>query len=142
MVIIMDTNLLILAFEIGVWALGAAVLFLARRYLGVRIEASDREALQSALRNAARYGIERAGVAPGTVPSNGTIASAARSYLRQSVPDALKRFGLEDAAPAAVNRLDALLAPHVAEAKVRWSRATAAIEIDQRGSSPRPPADD
>lgn len=56
--------------------------------LGLDIEAQHRDALQSALTNAALIALARG--------SKNNAAGAAIDYVRQSVPDAVKKFGLDD----------------------------------------------
>lgn len=57
--------------------------------LGLDIEAQHRDALQSALTNAALIALARGS-------RNGATAAAV-NYVRKSVPDAVKQFGLDDA---------------------------------------------
>lgn len=62
------------------------------RWTGVEIEARHREALQSALTNGALFAIAK------YEPGAGAAAiGMATDYVRQSVPDAIKRFDLDEA---------------------------------------------
>jgi lysylphosphatidylglycerol synthetase-like protein (DUF2156 family) len=65
-------------------AIVAYLVQLIRRWTGIEIEARHREALQSALANAAMVAADR-GVAAGA------------AYVEHSVPDALKHFKLDQA---------------------------------------------
>jgi hypothetical protein len=79
--------------------------------LGIEVEAKHREALQSALRNAALVTVQKAlerGV-DGNLTSIEAIKGPALDYIRNSVPDAVKKFKLDDA------RIKQLLEPHFAE---------------------------
>lgn len=60
------------------------------RKLGIDIEARHREALQSALENAAKLSLAKAGL------GGGIVARDAVDYVKQSVPDAVAAFGLDD----------------------------------------------
>jgi len=90
-------------------AVGALVQFMKK--LGVDIEAKNREALQSALENAATVAIARAGG-----PGAGAVISIATDYVRASVPDAIKKFGLDD------KKLDKLLQPHIEKARTNANK--------------------
>ncbi len=72
--------------------------------LGIDIEAKNREALQSALHNAAITAVSRAGI-----DKNGVSATAV-DYVKSSVPDAIKKFGLDR------DKIKKLLEPHLAKA--------------------------
>jgi hypothetical protein len=79
--------------------------------LGIEVEAKHREALQSALRNAALVTVQKAlerGV-NGDLKSIEAIKGPALDYIRKSVPDAVKKFSLDD------ERIKQLLEPHFAE---------------------------
>jgi lysylphosphatidylglycerol synthetase-like protein (DUF2156 family) len=65
-------------------AIVAYLVQLIRRWTGIEIEARHREALQSALTNAAMVAAERG-------------AAAGAAYVERSVPDALKHFKLDQA---------------------------------------------
>lgn len=78
------------------------------RKMGIDIEAQHRDALQSALTNAAMLALARgAGVG---------APLAAIEYVRHSVPDAVKAFALDD------HRIAELLLPKITEAKVNARR--------------------
>lgn len=72
--------------------------------LGVDIDAKNREALQSALQNAAMVAVSRAGTLP-TFPT-----AIAVDYVKSSVPGAIKRFDLDQ------QKIEKLLEPHIAKA--------------------------
>ena len=71
-----------------------------RLWTGIEIEARHREALQSALANAARIAIEKGDVKEGV------------AYVTRSVPDAVKALAVDGA-----DHIEELLAPHIAKAK-------------------------
>lgn len=73
--------------------------------MGVDIEAKNRDALQSALANAAMVAVK------------GGSARQGVDYVKSSVPDAVKRFGLDDA------KIEELISPHVVQAKLTSSAA-------------------
>lgn len=86
----------------------AVVAYLLTRFhqwSGVELDKANREALQSALANAAQIAVRKA--ASGTAPA---IYDAVQ-YVRNSVPGAIKRFKLDD------GQLYELLVPHVERAK-------------------------
>ncbi len=68
---------------------GIPAVFQWMKKLGLDVEARHRDALQSALQNAAMLALARAGV-------KGAIPFEAVEYVRQSVPDAVRKFGLDD----------------------------------------------
>lgn len=84
------------------WVVGLAITYgtvLLHKYTGIQIEAKSREALQSALRNAAIRALDSV---------NGTVdQSKALDYVRNSVPDKLDYFKLEDF------DVERLLEPHI-----------------------------
>lgn len=67
----------------------AYALKLLRDKTGIEIEAKDREALQSALQNAALSVLRKQGTAALTSMAEDTIVN----YVRDSVPDAVRRLG-------------------------------------------------
>jgi hypothetical protein len=83
-------------------ALGAAIIRWIQK-LGIDIEASHREALQSALMNAALIALRK----------KGTFDAV--KYVQQSVPDAVKAFKLDDA------RIIDLLQPRITAATLQAS---------------------
>lgn len=97
----------------------AAALFKWFQKLGLDIEQTHRDALQSALRNAALVAIEKA-TGHKTVDPSSTKPSdrsdvvpnigAAMEYVEKSVPDALAKFKV------GADKLRDLLQPHIAEA--------------------------
>lgn len=96
---------------------GAAVVKLFQKF-GIEIAAKDREALQSALANAVALALagkkdtlrSDASQAQGFLGLGNPLMSIALSYVLRSVPDAVKRFGLNEAA------IIDLLKPHFARA--------------------------
>lgn len=74
-------------------------LMLLQRYTGITIEAKRRDALQSALRNAAVRALDDIG--------GNFDQSKALEYVRTSVPDTIDYFKLEDF------DIERLLEPHV-----------------------------
>lgn len=71
-------------------------------WTGYQIEARHREALQSALENGVRFALQRLLAShPNANPldlvreDREAVLSAAESYVRKSVPDALGHFGLD-----------------------------------------------
>ena len=84
---------------------GVPAIFQWLRKLGLDIEARHRDALQSALQNAAMLALARAGV-------KGAIPFEAVEYVRQSVPDAVRKFGLDD------QKIIELIQPKVIAAEV------------------------
>jgi len=71
------------------------------KWTGQQIEAKDREALQSALLNGIRLGLQAvlrqhpsADPARLTVEQQAIATTVAAGYVQRSVPDAVKRFGL------------------------------------------------
>lgn len=80
---------------------------------GIDIEAKHREALQSALENAvatALSGKKDTPQAQGFLGLGNPLMSIALSYVLRSVPDAIKKFGLDEAG------IIELLKPHFAKA--------------------------
>jgi lipopolysaccharide export LptBFGC system permease protein LptF len=85
-------------------ALLAFISFWLQRTLGVTVEAKHREALQSALENAARLVLKTAmdkdtggKTMKDSVVEIGDVAmQVGIDYVKQSVPDAIKKFGLDD----------------------------------------------
>lgn len=104
-------------------AIGAVFKWLERN--GLDIEASHRDALQSALHNAAMVAIERAtgkkttSTQPTPVDYIGSAieiipnVSAGIEYVKNSVPDAVNKFRLD------TGRIKDLLEPHIVEAAKR-----------------------
>lgn len=84
------------------WVVSLAVTYgtyLLHKYTGIQVEAKRREALQSALRNAAIRALDELG---------GNVDTAkALDYVRNSVPDTLDFFKLEDF------DVERLLEPHI-----------------------------
>ena len=83
------------------WVVGLAVTYgtvLLHKYTGINIEGKRREALQSALRNAAIRALDDLGTLD---------KSKALEYVRTSVPDTLDYFKLEDF------DIERLLDPHI-----------------------------
>lgn len=78
---------------------------------GIEIEAKHREALQSALQSAAALALARAG-------AKGAIPTLAVDYVKNSVPDAVAQFGLDD------NRIRELIAPKLIEKEIEVVAAT------------------
>lgn len=72
--------------------------------LGLDIEAQHRDALQSALTNAAMIAIARG--------SRNGATGAAIGYVKKSVPDAVKKFGLDD------GKILDLIRPHITAARI------------------------
>jgi hypothetical protein len=79
--------------------------------LGMEVEAKHREALQSALRNAALVTVQKAleRNVDGNLTAIEAVKGPALEYIRKSVPDAVKKFKLDD------ERIKQLLEPHFAE---------------------------
>ncbi|MFD2235923.1 hypothetical protein [Aureimonas populi] len=75
------------------------------RKLGIEIEANHRDALQSALTNAAMLALARG--------AGQNAPQVAIDYVKRSVPDAVKTFGLDN------RRIAELLLPKITEAKVQ-----------------------
>lgn len=84
---------------------GIPAVFRWMNKLGLDVEARHRDALQSALQNAAMLALARAGV-------KGAIPFEAVEYVRQSVPDAVRKFGLDD------QKIIELIQPKVIAAEV------------------------
>ncbi len=85
--------------------------------LGIEVEAQHREALQSALRNAALVTVQKAlerGV-DGNLTAIEAVKGPALEYIRKSVPDAVKKVKLDD------DRIKQLLEPHFAEVLLKKS---------------------
>lgn len=80
---------------------------------GIEIEAKNREALQSALQNAAITAVSKATgskTANTTLAENKATVDNAVDYVKQSVPDAIKKFKLDP------QKIKKLLEPHLAKA--------------------------
>ncbi|NGP19284.1 hypothetical protein [Devosia aurantiaca] len=88
--------------------IGIGLAFLKQK-TGIDVEAQHRIALQSALMNGMLFAIQRMGWVPGQ-PTDRLLA-AARSYVEQSVPDALAKFGIDAATDVGRATLDRLLTP-------------------------------
>lgn len=84
---------------------GIPAVFRWMNKLGLDVEARHRDALQSALQSAAMLALARAGV-------KGAIPFEAVEYVRQSVPDAVHKFGLDD------QKIIELIRPKVIAAEV------------------------
>jgi hypothetical protein len=67
-----------------------------RDWTGIEIEARHREALQSALENAARLALHRATERAGgmSIPIGNAVVESGVEYVLKSVPDAVRHFGL------------------------------------------------
>lgn len=94
-----------------------AALFKLMSKWGLDIEASHRDALQSALHNAAMLAISKAGAkafASG-INARNLVTNDALHYLNNSVPDAIKAFGLSE------SQMAELMTPHIAAAAVAMS---------------------
>jgi hypothetical protein len=85
---------------------GAALL---KQKTGIDIEAQHRDALQSALMNGVLYAMQKAGWVQGQPTDR--LLSMARGYVEGSVPDALKKLGIDTATSAGKAALDRLLTP-------------------------------
>lgn len=96
--------------EIVGLAIAAALAWLVKRFrdwTGMEIEARHREALQSALENAARLAIDKA--VPGDAASvSKAILTHGVGYVERSVPDAVRHFDLSP------DRIGELLRPKLA----------------------------
>lgn len=84
---------------------GIPAVFQWMKKLGLDVEARHRDALQSALQSAAMLALARAGV-------KGGVPFEAVEYVRQSVPDAVRKFGLDD------QKIVELIQPKVIAAEV------------------------
>lgn len=85
--------------DLAAFAITALVAYAVQRFklwTGIEIEARHREALQSALANAAR-----------TIVGGGTVKQGVE-YVENSVPDALEHLGVKGA-----DRIRDLLQPHI-----------------------------
>lgn len=82
--------------SIAAVAVGGWLLKRFHDWTGIEMESRRREALQSALENAARLVIERIGdsAAGKGIPVGNAILETGVEYVLQSVPDAVKGFGL------------------------------------------------
>lgn len=80
-----------------------------RKRTGIEVEAKHREALQSALLNGVLYALQKAGWVQGEPTDR--LLPMARGYVQGSVPDALKKFGIDVATSAGQAALDRLLTP-------------------------------
>lgn len=92
--------------------IGLAVKWFAK--LGVDIDAKHRDALQTALQNAAALILARFG--GGIAPPAATIPQEAISYVQRAAPGALKHFGMEGNTAAIAEKIRAKL-PQVAAHK-------------------------
>jgi hypothetical protein len=84
------------------------------RRTGITIEAGHRQALQSALLNGILFALQRAGWVQGQPLSSSILPDllpSARNYVESSVPDALKKFGIDTGTAAGKAALDRLLTP-------------------------------
>lgn len=116
----MGTVLEILAPVLSVLAtalapLVAAAIFRLFQKWGIEIEAQHRDALQSALRNAALVTVNKAvekGIQSGMTSVELPIGPAI-DYVTKSVPDAVKKFSLDK------GRILELLQPHLADAMLK-----------------------
>ena len=108
-------NQLLMAILPAVGVLISAVLLygaaLLKQKTGIDIEAKHREALQSALMNGILFAMQKSGWVQGQ-PTD-PLLSTARVYVEQSVPDALKKFGIDAATSVGRAELDRLLTPKV-----------------------------
>jgi len=71
---------------------------------GIALEQSDRDALQTAIRNAALVAVDKSGGAKLATAVTDSAIDAGVRYVKEAVPDAVERFkkqGLDDAAIAA-----------------------------------------
>lgn len=75
---------------------------------GIDIEANHRDALQSALRNAAIIAVAKLSPSKGNDIASVPV-SVAVEYVKSSVPDAVKKFDLNG------SKITDLLAPHIAD---------------------------
>lgn len=107
-----------------------------RRRTGVEIDQKYQQFLQSALQNGMRYALEKSGWLPGNaIPPN--IMDLAKSYVKDSVPDALKHFGGDI-------DLEKLLTPHLPTVNPSTAPSTDSVKpaskaaIDQAAASPSP----
>lgn len=80
-----------------VTALIGWIAVVVQRYLGLRIEASHREALHSAAMTGVRQALNRLQAAANAAPIEGrtAIVASAVGWMQQSVPDAIRYFGLD-----------------------------------------------
>jgi len=83
----------------------AYALKLLKDKTGIEIEAKDREALQSALQNAALSVVRKQGTSALTSMAEDTIVN----YVRDSVPDAVRRLGRKE--PISDTKILKLAAP-------------------------------
>ncbi|MEN2980056.1 hypothetical protein P7L78_09570 [Tistrella bauzanensis] len=81
----------------GAWALGRIA-----SWAGVARDDRVRAYLETALERAVDRALGQPGVMPGAGPAGGDIADAAATYLRATVPDALRRLKI---GPDAVERM-------------------------------------
>jgi hypothetical protein len=84
-----------------------------RDWTGMEIEARHREALQSALTNAARLALDRGAAHAGEmrIPIGNAVLETGVDYVLKSVPDAVKHFGLSPERVAELIRPKLLPAP-------------------------------
>ncbi len=82
------------------------------QFFGIRIEAAHREALQSALGNGVRSALLRLDLSAFATEAQAkeAVQEAAKVYVKSTVPDAVKKFDLDDA------KIGELLLPHIADA--------------------------
>lgn len=106
------TQALVPAFGLVVTALVGWAVAMLKAKTGIDIEARHREALQSALTNGALLAMRKAGWLPGQ-PVGQEVLGIGRAYVESSVPDALKRFGIDPGSANGKATLDRLLLPHL-----------------------------
>lgn len=105
---------------------GIAALVKLFQKAGIDIEARHREALQSALQNAALIALSRA-------TGKGVVPSAAIEYVKQNVPDAVSKFGLSD------DRIGQLIEPKLVQKEIEANAAAASEIIIQSPTIPTSP---
>jgi hypothetical protein len=82
----------------------AYLLKLVKDRTGIALEQSDRDALQTAIKNAALVAVDKSGGAKMATVVTDTAIDAGVRYVKEAVPDAVERFrkqGLDDHAIAA-----------------------------------------
>lgn len=84
--------------------------------IGIDIEAKNREALQSALENAAAVAISHTKGSPVTPTPTASVTNVAVDYVKTSVPGAIKKFSLNE------EKIKKLLEPHLAKAVNKVSK--------------------
>ena len=102
---------------------GIAALVRVFQKAGIEIEAKHREALQSALSAAAALALARAG-------AKGVVPSIAVNYVKDSVPDAVAKFGLDD------NRIRELIVPKVIEKEIATASVVETAEVPINPNDP------